>query len=166
MPSDAACLSSGRQRSGIVGGGGLRLLPSNDPMDIHDSLQRILQAKDHLAIMFYDHFLDKFPEVRPYFENVDFGRQRILLTTALMIIERYYSNPTPAIEQYLQYLGTRHHEMKIPREMYAKWIIAMIDTMQRFHGTQWSPELEQQWREAIDRARVSMFQGYDVHITV
>ena len=135
-------------------------------MDIHESLQCILQAKDQLAIMFYDRLLDEYPEVRPYFDKVDFGRQRILLTTALMIVERYYTNPTPAIEQYLQYLGTRHNELGIPRATYASWIITMIETMRRFHGEQWSGELEQQWQSAIDQARQLMFQGYDVHITV
>jgi len=74
-------------------------------MDIHDSLQLILQAKDQLAGLFYERFLADYPEVRPFFEKVDFARQRVLLTTTLMIIERNYTEPTPAIEQYLQYLG-------------------------------------------------------------
>ncbi len=135
-------------------------------MDIHDSLQLILQAKDQLAGLFYERFLADYPEVRPFFEKVDFARQRVLLTTTLMIIERNYTEPTPAIEQYLQYLGTRHRAMEIPRSSYAKWIKSMMAAMRQFHGQQWSPELEQQWRSAIERARQLMLQGYDVHITV
>ncbi len=135
-------------------------------MDIHDSLQFILQAKDQLAGLFYERFLEEYPEVRPFFQNVDFARQRVLLTTTLMVIERNFSEPTPAIEQYLQYLGTRHHGMKIPRESYAKWIKSMVAAMRQFHGQHWSPELEQQWLSAIERARQLMLQGYDVHTTV
>lgn len=135
-------------------------------MQINQSLQRILQAKDRLAEMFYDDFLEKFPEVRPYFAHADFHRQRILLTTALMVVERYYANPTPAVEQYLQYLGTKHNQMCIPRDSYPKWVETMLETMKRFHEDDWNPVLEQQWREAIDRARQLMMQGYDEHVTV
>ncbi len=135
-------------------------------MDINKSLHQILQAKDSLAKMFYDHFLERYPEVRQYFSKVDFKRQRILLTTALMVIERYHAHPTPAVEQYLQYLGTKHHEIGIPRAAYGKWTVAMLETMQKFHGADWSAELEQQWRSAIEQARELMLQGYDERITV
>ncbi|MCH5375414.1 MAG: hypothetical protein JJ992_15700 [Planctomycetes bacterium] len=135
-------------------------------MDINESLHRILQAKDGLAKMFYDHFLEKHPEFRPMFAAVDFNRQRILLTTALMVIERYRAHPTAAVEQYLQYLGTKHREMAIPRAAYAKWTVAMLETMQKFHGDDWSEEAEQQWQSAIEQARDLMLQGYDQRITV
>ena len=135
-------------------------------MDINQSLHRILQAKDSLAKMFYEHFLEKHPEVRPFFSKVDFNRQRILLTTALMVIERYRAHPTPAVEQYLQYLGTKHHEIGVPRAAYAKWTVAMLETMQKFHGADWSLELEEQWNSAICQARDLMLQGYDERITV
>jgi hemoglobin-like flavoprotein len=135
-------------------------------MNIHKSLHEILQAKDRLAEMFYEHFLEEHPEVRPLFANVDFKRQRILLTTALMVVERCYAHPTPAVEQYLQYLGTKHNEFHVPREAYAKWAEVMIATMREFHGDEWSEELEREWRAAIDQACELMFQGYEERITV
>ena len=116
--------------------------------------------------MFYEHFLEKHPELRPFFAKVDFKRQQILLTTSLMVIERFHAHPTPAVDQYLQYLGTKHHEFRIPREAYAKWTESMLTTMQKFHGDDWSAELEQQWRTAIDRACESIFAGYEERVTV
>lgn len=138
----------------------------NINMDIHQSLHQILQAKDRLAQLFYEHFLEKHPELRPFFAKVDFKRQQILLTTSLMVIERYYAHPTPAVEQYLQYLGTKHNEFRIPVESYAKWTESMLTTMQKFHGDDWSPELEKQWRSAIDQACDLMFAGYEERVTV
>lgn len=135
-------------------------------MNIHQSLQRILEAKDQLASMFYEHFLTQYPEHRPLFVRVDLARQQVLLTTTLMIVERFHSSPSPAVEQYLQYLGTKHHQLEIPRSAYDQWTAAMLTTMQRFHGDDWSEDLAQQWRAAIENARDRMFQGYEERMTV
>jgi hemoglobin-like flavoprotein len=135
-------------------------------MNIQESLQQILQEKDRLAEMFYDYFLEEHPELRPLFAKVDFKRQRILLTTGLMVVERLYTHPAPAVEQYLQYLGTKHHELRVPRAAYAKWTEAMLVAMQQFHGEDWSDDLAQHWRSAIEQACELMFQGYEERITV
>ena len=135
-------------------------------MEIHDSFQRILEAEDQLGVMFYQHFLAEYPEVQRHFERVDLKRQSILLVTALMIIGRHATNATPATELYLQYLGTRHKDMQIPKDIYPAWIKAMLETMRRFHGQDWSPELEDQWREAFERAVEIMYRGYDHRVTV
>ncbi len=135
-------------------------------MNIHQSLQRILEGKDQLAAMFYDHFLTEYPEHRPLFARVNMARQQVLLTTTLMIVERFSSSPSPAVEQYLQYLGTKHHELDVPRSAYDQWTEAMLTTMQRFHGDDWSEDLGKQWRSAIENARDRMFQGYEERMTV
>jgi len=66
----------------------------------------------------------------------------------------------------LQYLGTKHNELNIPKEGYGKWTGAMIETMGRFHGDDWSSTLEEQWREAIGKATALMFEGYETRVTV
>lgn len=134
-------------------------------MDISESLNRILHARDTLGEQFYDHFLGSHPEVRHHFKGVDMKRQRVQLVTALMIIKRYLVDPTPAVEQYLQYLGTKHREINVPKKDYGKWTEAMIEVMARFHGGDWSPELEQQWRQAIEKATALMFEGYEQPVT-
>lgn len=130
-------------------------------MDISESLDRILHARDRLGKQFYDHFLTTHPEVRHHFENVDFNRQRVSLVTALMVIERLHSSPAAAVEEYLKYLGVKHREMDISKEEYPKWIEAMISTMAQFHGDAWTPDLEKQWRDAIGEATEQMLNGYE-----
>jgi len=130
-------------------------------MDISESLDRILHGRDALGKQFYDHFLSTFPEVRHHFDNVDFSRQRVSLVTALMVIERHHASPAAAVEQYLQYLGTKHKEIGIAKEEYPKWLEAMMETMAQFHGDQWTPDLEKQWREAIGKATEQMLEGYE-----
>jgi hemoglobin-like flavoprotein len=104
--------------------------------------------------------------VQKHFHNVDMQRQGVLLTTALMVIERSYIHPTPAIELYLKYLGTKHKDLGIETDLYSRWIQAMLETLAKFHGHDWSQELHTQWREAFERATDLMLLGYNEHITV
>lgn len=135
-------------------------------MDINESLNRILHARDAVGELFYDRFLGAHPEVRHHFNGVDFKRQRVQLVTALMIIERNHVNPTTAVEEYLQYLGKKHGELNIPKEEYGKWTETMIEIMARFHSDEWSSNLEEQWREAIGKATALMFEGYKQQVPV
>jgi hemoglobin-like flavoprotein len=135
-------------------------------MDIEQSVQLILRAKDTLGRLFYEHLLERYPELRHHFDKVDLQRQGVLLTTALMVIQRYCDDPTPALELYLKYLGTRHHELGVAKEDYSKWTKAMLETMQRFHGSQWTPDLETHWRKAFGKATKLMFEGYGRAYTI
>jgi hemoglobin-like flavoprotein len=135
-------------------------------MDIHESLNDILHSKDEFGRKFYEQFLETYPELRPHFARVDMKRQAIILTTALMVIERYYVQPTPAIELYMRYLGTKHHGMNIGTAEYPKFFAAMFQTLKSFHGDKWNPELRQQWQEAFDQATSAMFEGYLEHVQV
>jgi hemoglobin-like flavoprotein len=135
-------------------------------MEMHASIQRILEAKDELGTMFYERLFAAHPEFQQYFERVDFQRQNSLLVTGLMIIEAHATRPTPATETYLQYLGTRHHDMKVPKHLYDAWVETMLQTMHEFHGQEWSSDLEQQWRRAFRVAVDTMFEGYNQRVTV
>ncbi len=135
-------------------------------MDIRESIGQILQAKDELGVMFYEHFLTHYPWVQKHFERVDLNRQSALLINALMIIERHSSHPTTATEQYLQWLGTRHHDLQVPQDVYGLWVNAMLETMQKFHGQDWTPSLENQWRRAFEGAIEIMFHGYEERVTI
>jgi hemoglobin-like flavoprotein len=130
-------------------------------LNIHQSLEQILRSKDAFGESFYQVFFDRYPHVRKHFDGVNMRRQAVLLTMALIVIERYYYEPFQATEQYLQYLGTRHKEWEIPRELYPQWADAMLTSLALFHGDQWSDELGRQWQEAIGRATELLFEGYD-----
>jgi hemoglobin-like flavoprotein len=135
-------------------------------MEIHESIRHIKESKDELGAMFYERLFRQYPEVQQYYRDVDLERQSSLLATALMVVEGHATRSTPAMELYLQHLGTRHHDSQIPKDAYDVWIEAMLETMQEFHGQDWTPRLKSQWRRAFDRAVEIMFRGYDRRITV
>jgi hemoglobin-like flavoprotein len=135
-------------------------------MTIHDSVHRILEQQATFADLFYLVFLESYPEVRRHFEGVNMKRQAMLLTMALMVMERHYSGSYPATRMYLQYLGTRHHDWGIPEDQFPSFRDALVATLMRFHGSEWNPQLAEQWQVAIDRTIDTMLEGYREHFSV
>ena len=135
-------------------------------MEIRESLEQVLASKQSLGELFYDVFFTRHPEVQEYFSNVNMKRQAVLLTTALILVERYYSRPNLTVETYLQYLGTKHHDKGIPQELYPIWTDAMLETLEKFLASDWTPELAAEWKEAFERSIKLMFEGYEEHFTV
>ena len=129
-------------------------------MQIGESLQKILSRKETVIDQFYLIFLDRHPDVREHFVDVNIQHQATLLTMALIMLECHYSNSYPATEQYLRILGHRHHVRGIAPELYPKFRDCLIETLQQFHGHEWDEPLEIQWRNAIDRAVDKMLDGY------
>ena len=135
-------------------------------MDIDQSLERILSSQESLGDLFYDIFLTQYPEVKAYFEGLNLKRQAVLLTMSLTVIAQNYSNPYPATTKYLRYLGSKHHDRRIPTELYPKWAEAMLATLKEFHGDVWDDRLREQWAEAISQTAERMFEGYQEHFNV
>lgn len=135
-------------------------------MDIKESLHRILGDREVLADLFYIVFLDRYPEVRRHFQGVNLKHQAVLLTMALMVIERHHTDAYPATETYLKYLGTKHHDRAIPPDLYRGFRDALLATLERFHSNDWDAPLAGQWRAAIDGAIATMLKGYRQHFTV
>lgn len=130
-------------------------------MDISKSLKEVMNSKELLGASFYDVFFGRHPEVQDYFGGIDMQRQALVLTMALMLVERYYLTSFLATERFLQYLGTQHKDRGIPRELYPDWIAAMLATLERFHGKDWDEALARQWREALEKAVDKMLEGYE-----
>jgi hemoglobin-like flavoprotein len=135
-------------------------------MNIQDSLHRILASQKIFGRYFYETFFAQCPEARKYFEGVNIERQAVLLTMALVVIEKQHSCPYLAAEEYLKYLGTKHHDWRIPKRLYANWSAAMLATLAQFHGDDWEASVSQEWQEAIENVIGIMFQGYEQHFTV
>ena len=131
-------------------------------LQIHESVERILARREVLADFFYDIFLDRHPEVRPYFIGVDIKRQAMSLTMILLLIEHHYLHDSPVTDDYLRTLGREHQARRhVPKHLYGPFRVCLVETLERFHGTEWNATLAQQWADAIDRAAASMIAGYN-----
>jgi len=128
---------------------------------LQESLHRILRhGKGELGKGFYEKFFAVCPEARPFFDNVDLDVQANVLLNALHVVVSHGGHRFPATESYLKILGQRHHQRKIPVEMYPRFFDVLLKVLADFHGDSWEPELEQEWREAFELTRETMVAGH------
>jgi len=129
-------------------------------MTIEESMRRVLEDRDGIAALFYEVFFDRHPEAKPLFTDVNLKYQTVLLTMALMVVERHYASGYRATELYLQHLGHKHHQRAVPPELYPKWVESLLAALEKFHGPDWDAQAAGQWRAALDRASGVMLAGY------
>lgn len=129
-------------------------------MDIAESIHQIQSREEIVTDLFYDIFLDRHPEVRQYFVGVNLDHQAAVLRMSLLLIEHHYQKATPALREWLKVLGHRHAQRDIPVSHYPAFRDCLLETLGRFHGADWSDDLERQWRLAIEAATAAMLQGY------
>ena len=128
-------------------------------LDIRESIDRIFSQKTRLTDRFYEVFLDRYPEVKPYFEGADLEAQSVMLTMALGAV-REHPEIKNAFREYLRVLGTKHKRKGIPKELYPKFLEALLATLEEFHGDDWDENLARQWTDAVQDASELMFEGY------
>lgn len=129
-------------------------------MDIALSGQKISSGNGTIADLFYKKYLDRYPDIRRFFEKTDMVHQAVMLRMALTMIEQYYQHHYEAMEDYMRVLGFRHMRLGISRELYADWRDCMLETLEEFHGSDWHDALEQQWTDAINQSIERILEGY------
>jgi hemoglobin-like flavoprotein len=130
-------------------------------MNIQESIHCILERRDCFADLFYIVFLDEYPQVRQHFLDIDLKHQAVLLTMALMVIERHYSAQYPATRMYLKYLGAKHQKRGISADLYPSFRDALLATLERFHSSNWDTNLANEWSGAIDEGIATMLEAYE-----
>jgi len=135
-------------------------------MTIQESLRRVLEDRDGVAALFYDLFFDRHPEAKPLFKDVNLKYQTVLLTMALMVVERHHAGGYRATQLYLRHLGHKHHRRAVPPELYPKWVESLLAALEKFHGADWDAEAAGQWRAALDGASDVMLAGYSEPVPV
>ncbi len=127
------------------------------------SLHTILSCpRQQLGHMFYDEFLSACPEAAMFFRGLDLELQAKVFINNLQAVVACKIHRYPAVDAYLKLLGYRHLRREIPPELYPRFRDAMLRTLAGFHGTEWSDELEIEWRQAFDLATQAMLSGYSV----
>lgn len=129
-------------------------------MNISQSIHEILNRDEVVADLFYDIFLDHHAEVRPFFVDVDIRQQAVVLTMMLSVIEDFYRHSYPATARYLRLVGQRHKARGIPKELYPIFSQCLLETLKRFHGQKWNPQLSDEWQSGIDKASKVLLEGY------
>ena len=121
-------------------------------MDLNDvkcSLGRCLLKPEFLD-RFYEVFLNSHPSFPRLFENTDFKKQKALLQTTINYLLMYAEGSKFASTQ-LEKVAVIHDEehVNIKPAYYKYWTESLMQVVKE-HDKDFSPELEQQWRQVVD----------------
>ena len=110
-----------------------------------------------LAGAFYDRLFKVLPESRPLFK-IDIDLQSQHLAAALAIIVRNL-RLLDVLEEPLAELGVHHAHVGVHPEQYPIVCRAMVETLRDGSGPNWSPDLENDWTEALAAVSRIMMNG-------
>jgi hemoglobin-like flavoprotein len=101
---------------------------------------------------FYEILLARHPELRAMFGVEVQQKQHAMLYQALAAIMDHLDNAY-WLKSALAKYGVRHLEYGVTEEMYGWFGESLLATLAEAKGKEWTPELEQAWREAYDAIR-------------
>lgn len=114
------------------------------------SLKRCLSTPDFLRT-FYDLFMGFSEEIRAKFRQTDFTRQTRVLADSLyaMAVVGQGERESPSWAE-IERLGRQHArgQLDIRPELYDVWLDCLVKAARQY-DSQFTPELEQAWRETL-----------------
>jgi hemoglobin-like flavoprotein len=104
------------------------------------------RRSNELFDTFYELFLRKSPEIPTMFSRTDFPHQKLMLRQSILEMLIFAQVKTGHDE--IDRLAERHRELHVKPQHYDLWLDALCESLAR-HDPQFSPELEQMWRDAM-----------------
>jgi len=110
---------------------------------------------------FYQNLLSRHPDLRALFGNGVEQKQHAMLFQALAAIMDHLDNAF-WLKQALVRYGARHASYGVTNEMYDWFGECLMVTLAEAKGDDWSPRLEEAWREAYGAISQLMKTGAKV----
>ena len=118
------------------------------------------RASQGFVDTFYERLLAKSKEVADKFRGTDFTRQKFMLRESLLAMLLFNLDSGDARVE-LERLGERHSRrgLNIRPELYDLWLDALCEAVRK-HDPAYTPDLEEQWRQAMRPAIELMIAAY------
>jgi hemoglobin-like flavoprotein len=113
---------------------------------IHDSFAKVIPISEQAAALFYGRLFEIAPEVKPLFRG-DIEEQGRKLMAMLAAVVNGLGNLETILPE-ASALAKRHIDYGVKAADYAPVGAALLWTLQRGLGSQWTPELAAAWTEA------------------
>jgi hemoglobin-like flavoprotein len=127
---------------------------------LRDSFALVVERQPNLTSLFYDELFSKYPQAQPLFSAGRNGRakQEQMLTEALVAVMDHLED-APWLTSTLKGLGAKHKDYGVTREMY-DWVGAsLLATLAKVAAAEWTPEVEQSWKDAYGAISSLMLSG-------
>jgi nitric oxide dioxygenase len=121
---------------------------------IQRSFEQIARIRIDAGQMFYDRLFQIAPELRAMFSTDIRVQASKLMDTLAYVIGQLPDGPD--LVPTLQKLGRRHVAYGVKPEHYDQVAEALLWTVERFFGDEWTPQLRAAWVALYDRAATVM----------
>ncbi len=108
-----------------------------------------------LVKRFYEELFDRYPDVKPMFDNTTVADQEKKLLTALQLVVNSLCKPE-VLANALAHLGSTHHEYGVRPEHYTAVAETLLDVMAEFAGELWTDDVHAAWYEALNTVATTM----------
>jgi hemoglobin-like flavoprotein len=118
-------------------------------IEARDSLTRCLTVAGFFD-RFYELFLASSPEVAEKFKSTNFVEQKKMLESSLYLMLVAAGTSKGVGHSELERVAQRHSrkDLNIQPELYTLWLDCLMQAVSE-HDPQYTPELDQAWREAL-----------------
>lgn len=118
----------------------------------------LVDGQEHaLTPRFYEILFESNPEVRPLFSN-DIGPQTKMLREAIVAVLDHLDD-AEWLTTTLGGLGKKHAGWGVTPPMYDAVAKSMITAMEELGGPAWTPEMTDQWTQALGAVAGLMITG-------
>lgn len=137
-------------------------MATNAAASVKQSLGRALHhGEEDVFDTFYRIFLDADPRVPEQFVDTDWEEQKRLLRQGVNKVIGFYEGSVTSQHALDRIRHTHGRErLNIPPELYHFWVESMIEAV-REHDPEFSPTLEQQWRDVLRHGTDFVKAGYE-----
>ncbi len=108
-----------------------------------------------LVKRFYAELFERYPDVKPMFDNTTVADQEKKLLAALQLVVNSLRKPE-VLANALAHLGSKHHEYGARPEHYTAVAETLLDVMAEFAGELWTDDVHAAWHEALKTVATTM----------
>lgn len=119
-----------------------------------------LQASE-FASSFYKNLFTDYPQLQRLFAHTTMQFQEQKLMMSLMLVINNLRN-LAYLSLLLKDLGERHVRYGAIREYYPMVGATLFKTLESYLGSNWTPEVEQAWRDAYEQIADLMLEGENI----
>lgn len=125
---------------------------------LRKSFDLVVERQPQLTTRFYEILFSRYPQAQPLFSRNSRQAQAEMLQQALVSVIEHLEDAS-WLEETLGAMGRKHVDYGVTDEMY-DWVGAsLLATLAEVAGADWTPELEQAWKDAYGAIASLMQKG-------
>jgi len=125
---------------------------------LESSFNALAPSGEAITKRFYEELYQKYPAVKPLFENTTIEEQHKKLWAALKLVAGALRKPEQLMTALTE-LGKRHSTYGALPEHYQAVAETLLGVMKEFAGDLWTNEVQQAWQQALETIATVMIEA-------